>query len=462
MKYPAHSFALFLLFSVATIAHAQVTEATIEIDFGTYLGDQKSLSGIIHGADPRPDTPELSLPAFENFIAPLDFRIWSTGHDMTSDGFLEMIHDGHPDARAFMRVGAGLVQICPFEGERERPYLDFEDYKTYVTCVATWARDNNVDVLDIWNEPNQEAFLGNGIIEKRDLFFQTFKIAHHAIKEVWPDAVIAGPSLGKTNQESWLLDFMIFCDENQIEVPILTWHENGTIWNTDWLPDLPQKLQDARADYIDSGDYPHVNVQEIVINEAVSEAYDNIPANNLAVLYYLEQGGADAAARTCWTDDPTSLCFADTLNGLVTLPDENEKQEKRAMWWLHQIYNQTLEDRVLVTSDLENVVGIANNHYAMIGVYEEHDFPDMSPETVLDLTITLKNVDKLPHVSEAQDELPMKLYEIPYDDPYAPVPALPLKLEGELSINPGEIKGDGRIITFVEPIEVFRVFVLEY
>jgi len=450
------------LFSAATIANAQVTEATIEIDFGTYLGDQKSLSGIIHGADPIPELPELSQPAFEEFIAPLDFRVWSTGHDMTSDGFLEMVHETHPETRAFMRVGAGLVKICPFEGDSARPYLDFEDYTTYVACVATWARDNGVDVLDIWNEPNQTAFLGNGIIEKRDLFFQTFKIAVHTIREIWPEAVIAGPSLGKTNQESWLLDFMIFCEENNIEVPILTWHENGTIWNTAWLPDLPEKLQNARADYIDSGDYSNVGVQEIVINEAVSEAYDNIPANNLAVLYYLEQGGADAAARTCWTDDPTSFCFVNTLNGLVTLPDANGKQEKRAMWWFHYIYNQMLENRFLVTSDLTNVIGIATDRYAMIGLYEEHDFPDMSPETTIDLTIKLKNLDKLPQVSQGQDDLAMKLYEIPYDAPYAPVPALPLKLQGDLPIKPADIKGDGRQISFVEPLEVFRVFVLEY
>ena len=282
---------LALLLLAAPGVSAQ-TSATAEVDFSKFKGRQRSMLGAIHGATAVPDEPELTIPPYREIIDPLDFRVWSSGARMTTNGFVRMVHENHPQARAFLRLGAGLVRRCGYTGNSGRPYETPEAYRAYIRCAATWARDNGIDALDVWNEPNMSTFKGlpDGSKTRMELFFDTFKMAHETIREVWPNAVIAGPSLGKIDQDQWLQGFMDFCEREKLEVEILTWHEIGTLWNEKWFIDLPGKLKSARRKYINSGNYPNVGVKEIVINEYIASRYNDIPASNLAVMYYHRTG----------------------------------------------------------------------------------------------------------------------------------------------------------------------------
>ena len=455
---------LSVLLALLAIAPATATALTVdvEVDFADYRGRQKSMLGMNHGAMATPEEPERTIPAYDPFINPLDFRIWSSGARMATNGFVGMVQSNHGKSRAFLRMGAGLVKRCPYDGDKERPYRNPAAYREYVRCVTEWARDHDIDAIDVWNEPNISSFDGqpDSGKTKRQLFFETFKIAHDTIREVWPEAVIAGPSLGKVDQEEWLRDFMDYCERERLQVQILTWHENGTIWDERWFADLPGKLRKARRDYVKGAGYANVGVEEIVINEFIAERYHDIPASNLAVMYYLEKGGADAAARTCWDATVTSACFNDTLNGLVTPPDESGVQHKRAMWWVMRYYNRSLGNRVGWTSGMENLVGMANYDQILMALYERPTFTQDTGNSKLDVKLSLEGLEHIPWLDPGADALRVKVREIPWAaDTEKPVSNVKVKHRRTVTI---KTDAEGRrSATLKLPFKVHSVLVLE-
>jgi len=436
-------------------------KADITVDFADERGRQKSMAGMNHGAFPTPEEVNRTIPAFSKFIAPLDFRVWSEGANMVRTGYLGMVEGTHPETRSFLRLGAGLVKRCPYTGSKDRPYDTPEQYKEYLRCATSWARDNDVSVLDIWNEPNLTSFTAPlvGDKTKLDYFFETFKIAHETILEEWPDAVIAAPSLGKVNQDLWIEEFMAFCEREELEVPILTWHENGTRNQARNFPDLEDKIRNARQKYIDGTEFPHVGVREIVINELGSRKFHDYPASQLALFHYLEEGGADGAARTCWPI-PGADCFENTLNGLVTLPNENGVQQKRASWWMMFYYKKSLLDRVGMTSDFENLVGMANKKQLLLGLYEEPDFTENTGLKRLSVDVTLENLEALPWFTEETTSLVVKKRELLYEPGGEAVRKVPVKSRQTVSVQTAE---DGsRRASFSSNMDVHSVLVFEF
>lgn len=445
---------------IAAPSHAQFG-AGATIDFSQRQGLQKSMLGMNHGAVPTPAEADRTRPAFSKFIDPLDFRIWSEGGNLSRTGFVEMIEGTHPEARSFLRLGAGLFKKCSYDGPPARPYLAVAEYKAYLRCATAWARDHGIDVLDVWNEPNMGTFLGpsGGVPTKREAFFETFRIAHETILEEWPAAVIAGPSLGKTKQELWLREFMEFCERERLEVPILTWHENGTLWKADWFADLPTKLRRRRTTYVEGPDFPHVGVREIVVNELGAKRYYDLPASNLAVLYYLERGGADGAARTCWSAIPGAGCFENTLNGLVTLPDANGKQEKRPVWWTLFYYKKSLPGRVGFDSDFERLIGMANDQYFLLGLYGDRDSTAEPEGQRATVGIRLEHLEQVSWLSDDVTTLRIKKREIPFDGSEVGMPRVPIQARLEVPI---ETAPDGtRSARFSTTLDVHSVLAFE-
>ena len=48
--------------------------------------------------------------------------------------------------------------------------------------------------------------------------------------------------------------------------------------------------------------YRPLRIEELHVNEAIIAADQYRPGSVIGVMHYLEVGGADAAARTCWND----------------------------------------------------------------------------------------------------------------------------------------------------------------
>ena len=453
--------ALFALaLGTATPVFAQV-KAGITVDFAKERGRQKSMAGMIHGAVPRPDDVDRTIPAFSRFIDPLDFRVWSEGANMAHNGYLGMVEGTHPETRSFLRLGGGLVKKCPYTGSKDRPYDTPNEYKAYLRCATAWARDAGVSVLDVWNEPNLHTFTAPlvGDKTKLDYFLETFKIAHETILDEWPGAVIAGPSLGKVNQDLWLEEFMNYCEREELEVPILTWHENGTRNHAAKFPALEGKIRAAREKYILGPDYPHVGVREIVINEIGAQKFNDYPASHLALFYYLENGGADGSARSCWPI-PGASCFENTLNGLVSLPDEDGVQQKLSSWWMMFYYKKSLLDRVDFRSDFQNLVGMANPRQLLLGLYEEPDFTERTGLKQLKVEVTLKNLEMLPWFTDDMTSLIVKKREIAYEGPSQVVRKVPVKSRQTVSIRTAE---DGtKRATFSSNMDVHSILVFEF
>lgn len=76
--------------------------------------------------------------------------------------------------------------------------------------VAQWC-------LEVWNEPNLEAFWTGG----QEGYHELYKTTARAIKNIDPALKVGGPS---SAQNAWIPEFLMFCDQQNLPVDFLTTH----------------------------------------------------------------------------------------------------------------------------------------------------------------------------------------------------------------------------------------------
>lgn len=299
--------------------------ATVTVDFAQAVPSH-SMSGFLLAVDP------VSPP--DSKILPLQPRFWRTG-------FYQALY-----ARTTGFGARFCVNCSDVWGYQSHP-APFEDYPGYAARMQEIVRNLNGGpaIFDLWNEPDSRRFWHGSELQ----FFQTFKVAHDAIRTERPDALIAGPSISSYNHDA-LKHFLDFCVGKNIRLDVLTWHEFRYGAH---IPEISQSLQEARRDFVDNPAYASLGIKEIQINEMIPMNIQHQPASTLAVISQLELGGADAASHACWPDGGQDNCVNRTLDGLLT----PGSQEKRSVWWAYKAYADGADARV---------AGLSNNDRAFV------------------------------------------------------------------------------------------------
>lgn len=116
--------------------------------------------------------------------------------------------------------------------------------------------------------------------------------------------MIGGPSYANYDPIN-IQAFLDYYNQNNLQVNFLTWHELAGVDYS--IPSVAQHITSIRNL---AYQYPNLAIQKIFINESVGPLNQYLPGDILGFLYYLEQGGADAANKACWADSSGKSNFS--------------------------------------------------------------------------------------------------------------------------------------------------------
>jgi len=246
-------------------------------------------------------------------------------------------------------------------------------------------------VWEVWNEPDNTTTTNNpfwyGTAEQ---FYETYLAAYQILRaQLGSQALIVGPSPA-TYDKPFITGLLDFCVANGCEVNVLSWHEA----DDNHIPAVAQHLQDARTTLLGNPAYASLNIQQIHINESIGPNANYEPGDILAYFYFLEQGGADAAAKACWADpDGIGECFDNSLDGLI----DPASFQPRAPWWAYKMYADGVSTRVSVPYTNGAIVALASSGSAtaqtaqvLVGYFNNNN-----PPATANVVIQLSNLGSL-------------------------------------------------------------------
>jgi hypothetical protein len=351
------------------LRNAAADTVSVVVDFA-HPHPVNSTWGVLLSASP-------TLPP-DAVVQPLHPGLWREGNPA-------LIGRAKAAGARFVFVASELWGYPPnnFRGKGP-PDLNWVAYEAQLTETARRLAGRDVQ-WDVWNEPNWHVFWTSGDAA----FFELYRRAYRILRrEAGPSALIGGPSISHFDPD-FITRFLKFCVDNGCEVNVLSWHEL-TQTPTD-LSQIAAHIEAARKIVAGNPAFAALNVKEYQINEFVGAHDQYYPAENLAHIVYLEQGGIDRSARACWNaDDGTSNCANNSLDGLL-LPGSFLP---RAAWWVYRFAGAGVSSRVSATSSAPPVVALASDRpdgqakvQVLVGLYDDH-----APAQT-DVTVTLRNLD---------------------------------------------------------------------
>lgn len=316
--------------------------ATVTVDF-SQSETAADLSGILLGLD----ISNLNQPG-SPLITPLQAKYWRT---RPTTAYIDRVTTLGSEAVALLSEGWYPAND---PDNRPTPWSDnFVAWKAHCAAIAT---EHGTSVIyDIWNEPDHPTFFTNWADGTWDNFLATFKAAHDAIRDVVPNAIIAGPSTSADFPWPLLDRFMDYCLTEGLSVQILATHLFG---DTDpSFEAMRDDLLKMRTDYIDNPTYAAVGTTHYMATEYGNPLLVARPGSIAAQLRFMEAGLVDGAMRSTWdTLDPGSnTAFDGSLGGLLT----SDLSAPRAIWWALKWYADGAGNRVAASSDNEEIVPLA-------------------------------------------------------------------------------------------------------
>ncbi len=234
------------------------------------------------------------------------------------------------------------------------PYKNYQEFEEFVKEMAQKVKDSRLTedeiIMEVWNEPDGNQYWPNVRYPTIDpasegRFFETYRVAARAIREILPNHKIAGPSWSWYNKND-IKRFLDFCVE-KCEVNVLTWHEINA-WPFKGTAEIEQHLREMRREFLENPEYSSLKLKEIHINEFKAEPDLYLPGETLAYLQALELGGADRASQSCWGDN---------CEGGILTP---ESFEPRAVWWVYRAYAAGVPSRVKSHSAHQGIASLAS------------------------------------------------------------------------------------------------------
>ena len=342
---------------------------TIRVQADRPAPPRASMNGLIHSlsADQPPDA----------MVAPLEPRLWR------SDLLRAPVERARALGARYEVVLSDLWGYPPTGwAGRGAPWADLGRWERFVRGIARKNRDAPV-AWDVWNEPNSPDFWEGG----RERFFETYAVANRVLREeLGPDAVIGGPSTSRYTPELFS-GFLDHCLAASCSVDFLSWHENLT--PLDPLDSISAHLTDARTRFLDDPRWAALGMREIHVNEYVGRDDRYEPGEAVAYLAQLERGGADLAARSCWTGVD---CSPAALGGLLA-----PGGSPRGVWWVHRWYADGVESRVASESTAASVSVLAGapapgTVRVLLGHAAPRPAPDGAPTAAATIALELSGL----------------------------------------------------------------------
>lgn len=230
----------------------------------------------------------------------------------------------------FFRNGGQQIQIIMQDIYKNWPYdnLGINDYLDKVdTMVRKLAADPNHDkyVYVPFNEPDWIWYNNSG---KLQTLFNDWKTVYQKIRSIDFSAKIAGISFSYYDDNAYR-QFMTFAKNNNCLPDIVTWHELGNDFFTDWHT----HYNNYRKIETDLG----ISKRPISINEYGRSSGDlGVPGNLVQYIAKFENSKV-YGNLAYWTT-------AGALNDLVT-----ENNKATGGWWLYKWYGEMTGHTVSVT-----------------------------------------------------------------------------------------------------------------
>jgi len=200
-------------------------------------------SGILSGTADNIQYDFSSQDAFVKLLESHDIELL-----MTFSGTPEMLqYPAGPPVSA--------TQQWPSRGGRSGPPTDLGKWQEIIRTVVKHYQDIGMpfQVYEVWNEPDgtYQFFTGT----EAD-YQQIYKATVEAIREVDPDAVVAGPSAD--HHMLWNTSFVDFVHENQLPLDHYTFHEYGS-------GEIAARQADRATSSLNR--YPEFNTTSLSLNE---------------------------------------------------------------------------------------------------------------------------------------------------------------------------------------------------
>jgi hypothetical protein len=396
-KEKAVLFCLIILFFFLSLPQnganlaEQTSNALVEVNFSKAT-PVNSMSGFLHsiGADKPAD----------KMISPLKPKQWRTGE--TNPAIYERLK------KSGARIQIVLSDFWGYPGlntNRKWAYQTGREFEDFVRQTAR-AHNSKQIIWDVWNEPDDLRLpFWKGTFSQ---FCETYLRAYRVLREeLGPDAVIGGPSFSRYNK-SRIKEFLDFCAANGCEVNFLSWHE----LDDRKITGIADRLNEARALFIDNPAYKKLKIKEIQINEIVGSPAQNKPGAILGYFYYLEKGRADGASKACWENSGGDYnCYNNTLDGLL----KAENLLPTASWWIYKVYADGVESRVESSTTNPHLValgsaqsGSPHKAQVLIGYFRESS----SQPIRANVSLKLINLNNLPFISNLK-EVRIRIEKIP-------------------------------------------------
>ena len=272
---------------------------TVTVRLDQAIAGRHSASGFLHALAPGAPPDRL--------VVPLRPRFWRS--DLSRASLTRAV-----------RLGARYeVVLSDFWGYHQGhrwakgpPWAHLRRWSALVRRVARSLRGRRV-LFDVWNEPDDPGFFGGGLRR----FLRVYAAAKSAVeRELGTRAEIGGPSTSHYLPH-WFSALVRCCRPS-----FLSWHATDSSVPTAAV--RRQLLATRRA---------FGARRPLQINEFGSPGDRYRPGETVGYLAAIESGGADAAARACWSQQD---CSPGGFDALLT-----QAGEPRAAWWAQRWYALT-------------------------------------------------------------------------------------------------------------------------
>lgn len=378
---------LIIAVLISLLFHSQVNNAPlfVNVNLSQPIKNVKSMTGFLHYTD---------IYSLESDVKELKPRYWRIG------AFGKSINDVDYLVKNNITPVIVISDLYGYPGKKNNkdwPH-PLESKKLEDLIVSLYKKLGNSVIYDVWNEPyHQEA---SGDFDQKE-FYQIFKKTHDLIRSQpgGKNAKITGPSFDHYDERE-IEDFLKYCNDNNVVINILNWHE----WRSgESLENLKKDIDNLRKIILPK--YPKVKVEKIAFFEIINQYIQFSPTEILQVLKTLEDLKIDGACKGCWKEsDGIVNCETNTLNGLL---DRNGMP--RSIWWGYKYYAQSIANRVNSSTNHKEFVSFASFDKTKVNLLLSNN----SKDDFINTNININNIKSLSFLKNLK-KVKIQIYEIPY------------------------------------------------
>lgn len=221
---------LLSLTVIMGIAFAIIKVPTITVDFSQQSELTGRASGFLYGI------AEDDIPSAE-IIESIDINTLAT---KPAGGLQHPIGDVNNVAETFLKAGGECLFIYT-QDMYDTWYYKFDSLEQYNERVRkTVTEMENAEYKDklvycIYNEMDNGVWFGDHWVqENRYKFYDAWKSTYNTVKEINPNARIAGPGHSRYECE-WNKEFLTYCRDNNCMPDMFVWHELDAEKSVYWM-----------------------------------------------------------------------------------------------------------------------------------------------------------------------------------------------------------------------------------